>query len=99
MNLILTDYTRLYKLLNHKTERQVMCKLIEALFIIEARCNLTQTITFKIIDLSKALKYKNKSTVSRALKNLADWGYITLTTNRNGCSVSFKDDTIKMGLL
>lgn len=63
---------KLLKLLQSKTLRKVFEAIIEFDFI-------NRDIT--VCNLTKYLRYKNKSTVSRALKTLREEGYIDKDNN------------------
>lgn len=67
----ITEY-KLLKLLQSKTSR----KVFEAIIKFDST-NLDVTVR----DLTKYLHYKNKSTVSRALKTLREEGYIDEDNN------------------
>lgn len=67
----LITHSSLYKLLTSKTLRKVVSKLME-----EASIYKGYITEVTVTRLTKELHYKNKSTVSRALKQLIDMGFI-----------------------
>lgn len=52
-------------------------------------------IAISMEDLRKALRYKNKSTVSRGLKELAKLGLFELETSNQGTVILFSNERIK----
>lgn len=84
---LLLNYETLKVLLNSKTERKVLSALIEY-------GQPTLVKKFRIDELKKKLGYKNKSTISRALKNLNELGIIRVFTDRKGCTIYFSNSSL-----
>lgn len=51
--------------------------------------------SFSMEDLRKSLRYKNKSTVSRGLKALAELGVFDLETTNQGTVINFNPEKIR----
>ena len=50
---------------------------------------------FSMEDLRKSLRYKNKSTVSRGLRYLAEVGFFNISTNNQGTVIDFAPEKIR----
>ena len=74
----LITHSSLYKILASKTLRKVALKLMEETSILES---YIPDVT--VTRLTKELHYKNKSTVSRALKQLIDMEFIIPNKKNN----------------
>lgn len=75
---LLITHSSLYKILASKTLRKVAIKLIEEASIFKGYIPVVA-----VTRLTKELHYKNKSTVSRALKQLKEMNFITQVPGEN----------------
>ena len=87
---------KLTTILKSKTLSKILAKILEAYEYYSDFETLDEDVfTFSMEDLRKSLRYKNKSTVSRGLKALADFGLFKLRTTNQGTIIDFKPEKIK----
>lgn len=87
---------KLMTILRSKTLSKILAKILEAYEYYSDFETLDKDVfSFSMEDLRKSLRYKNKSTVSRGLKALADYGLFTISTNNQGTVINFKPEKIK----
>ena len=89
------DIVPLITILKSKTLTKILAKILEAQSILEIECKNVDGISFSMDNLRKSLRYKNKSTVSRGIKALADLGLFNLETTNQGTIVDFKTEKIR----
>lgn len=90
------DSTKLITILKSKTLSKILAKILYAYeYYSEFEPVDEDIFTFSMEDLRKSLKYKNKSTVSRGLKALADYGLFTISTNNQGTVIDFNPEKVR----
>ena len=82
-------------ILQSKTLTKILAKILEAFNKLDGEYYNVDKMSFSMEDLRKTLRYKNKSTVSRGLRELSDIGLFILTTNNQGCTIYFNPDKIR----
>jgi len=82
-------------ILQSKTLTKILAKILEAFNKLDREYYDVDKMSFSMEDLRKSLRYKNKSTVSRGLRELSDIGLFILTTNNQGCTIYFNPDKIR----
>lgn len=89
------DTYKLNTILDSKTLTKILAKILLAFNRLDMEYENVDRMSFSMEDLRKSLRYKNKSTVSRGLKALADMGLFLITTNNQGCVIYFNPDKIR----
>lgn len=90
------DSTKLITILKSKTLSKILAKILEAYEYYSDFETLDEDVfTFSMEDLRKSLRYKNKSTVSRGLKALADYGLFIISTNNQGTVIDFNPEKVR----
>ena len=89
------DTVKLNTILNSKTLTKILARILEAYNLLEMKCSQVDGISFSMENLRKSLGYKNKSTVSRGLKALADLGLFELKTTNQGTVIDFNPEKIR----
>jgi len=89
------DIVILSTILNSKTLSKILYRILGAYLAVELTCDNVTGLSFSMEDLRKTLRYKNKSTVSRGLKALADLGLFKLETTNQGTIIDFSPDTVR----
>ena len=90
------DRTKLITILKSKTLSKILAKILEAYeYYSDFETVDEDVFTFSMEDLRKSLRYKNKSTVSRGLKALADYGLFTISTNNQGTVIDFNPEKVR----
>lgn len=90
------DSTKLITILKSKTLSKILAKILYAYeYYSEFEPVDEDVFTFSMEDLRKSLRYKNKSTVSRGLKALADYGLFTISTNNQGTVIDFNPEKVR----
>lgn len=88
--------TKLITILKSKTLSKILAKILYAYeYYSEFESVDEDVFTFSMEDLRKSLGYKNKSTVSRGLAELASLGLFNLRTTNQGTIVDFKPERIR----
>lgn len=88
------DTIPLITILKSKTLAKILVRILETEFKNELE-NKVASINFSMEDLRKSLRYKNKSTVSRGLKALAELGVFDLETTNQGTVINFNPERIR----
>lgn len=87
---------KLVTILKSKTLSKILAKILEAYEYYSEFETLDEDVfTFSMEDLRKSLRYKNKSTVSRGLKALADFGLFNMRTTNQGTVIDFRPEKIR----
>lgn len=89
------DIVTLNTILNSKTLSKILYRILGAYMAVELTCESADGIKFSMEDLRKSLRYKNKSTVSRGLKALADLGLFNLKSTNQGTIIDFNPERIR----
>ena len=89
------DTVPLLTILKSKTLTKILAKILDAELVTEIEYNDVVGMSFSMEDLRKSLRYKNKSTVSRGLKELARLGLFTISTNNQGTVIDFNPDRVR----
>lgn len=89
------DTVTLSTILKSKTLSKILARILDAYFDTWLLCNDVEGISFSMENLRKSLRYKNKSTVSRGLKALADFGLFELKTTNQGTVIDFNPEKIR----
>ena len=89
------DTVKLNTILKSKTLTKILARILEAYNTLEIECSQVEGISFSMENLRKSLRYKNKSTVSRGLKALADFGLFKLRTTNQGTVIDFNPEKIR----
>lgn len=89
------DTVPLLTILKSKTLTKILAKILDAELATELEYNDVVGMSFSMEDLRKSLRYKNKSTVSRGLKELARLGLFTISTNNQGTVIDFNPDRVR----
>lgn len=91
------DTVKLTTILQSKTLSKILVRILEtyeykyySLFD-----EVDNPFTFSMEDLRKSLRYKNKSTVSRGLRALAELGIFDIKTTNQGTVISFNPDKVR----
>lgn len=88
--------TKLITILRSKTLSKILAKILYAYeYYSEFEPVDEDVFTFSMEDLRKALRYKNKSTVSRGLQALASLGLFTISTNNKGTVIDFNPEKVR----
>lgn len=88
--------TKLITILKSKTLSKILAKILYAYeYYSEFEPVDEDVFTFSMEDLRKALRYKNKSTVSRGLQVLASLGLFAISTNNQGTIIDFNPEKIR----
>ena len=88
--------TKLITILKSKTLSKILAKILEAYEYYSDFDTVDEDVfMFSMEDLRKSLRYKNKSTVSRGLKALADYGLFTISTNNQGTVINFNPEKVR----
>ena len=83
-------------ILKSKTLSKILARILEAYeYYSDFETVDDDVFTFSMEDLRKSLRYKNKSTVSRGLKELAELGLFNLRTTNQGTIIDFKPDKVR----
>lgn len=89
------DTVPLLTILKSKTLTKILAKILDAELVTEIEYNDVVGMSFSMEDLRKSLRYKNKSTVSRGLKALADLGLFDIETTNQGTVINFNPDRVR----
>lgn len=89
------DTIPLSVILKSKTLAKILARILEAYHSTELECSEATGISISMENLRKSLGYKNKSTVSRGLRALADMGLFKLLTNNQGTVIDFNPEKIR----
>ena len=89
------DTVTLNTILSSKTLTKILARILEAYSILELECSQVEGISFSMDNLRKSLRYRNKSTVSRGLKTLADLGLFKIKTTNQGTVIDFNPEKIR----
>ncbi len=89
------DIVTLSTILHSKTLSKILYQILGAYLAVELQCENVDGISFSMDNLRKSLGYKNKSTVSRGLKALADFGLFELNTTNQGTVIDFSPEKIR----
>ena len=88
--------TKLITILRSKTLSKILAKILYAYeYYSEFEPVDEDVFTFSMEDLRKALRYKNKSTISRGLQALAGLGLFAISTNNQGTVIDFNPEKIR----
>ena len=88
--------TKLVTILKSKTLSKILAKILYAYeYYSEFEPVDEDVFTFSMEDLRKALRYKNKSTVSRGLQALASLGLFAISTNNQGTVIDFNPEKVR----
>lgn len=88
--------TKLITILRSKTLSKILAKILYAYeYYSEFEPVDEDVFTFSMEDLRKALRYKNKSTISRGLQALAGLGLFAISTNNQGTVIDFNPDKVR----
>lgn len=88
--------TKLITILKSKTLSKILAKILYAYeYYSEFEPVDEDVFTFSMEDLRKALRYKNKSTVSRGLQALASLGLFAISTNNQGTVIDFNPEKVR----
>ena len=88
------DTIPIITILKSKTLAKILVRILETELKNELE-NEVASINFSMEDLRKSLRYKNKSTVSRGLKALAELGVFDLETTNQGTVINFNPERIR----
>lgn len=84
-------------ILNSRTLTKILYKVLYGFDKARMLDPNVEGIQISMEDLRKALGYKNKSTVSRGLKELSTLGIFDLITGRKGTTIRFfREDVIRI---
>lgn len=89
------DTVPLITILKSKTLTKILAKILDAELSTELENEEVVRLGFSMEDLRKSLRYKNKSTVSRGLKALADLGIFNIETTNQGTVIDFNPDRVR----
>lgn len=89
------DTVPLLTILKSKTLTKILAKILDAELTTELEYDDVVGMSFSMEDLRKSLRYKNKSTVSRGLKALADLGLFDIETTNQGTVINFNPDRVR----
>lgn len=89
------DTVPLLTILKSKTLTKILAKILDAELATELEYNDVVGMSFSMEDFRKSLRYKNKSTVSRGLKALADLGLFDIETTNQGTVINFNPDRVR----
>lgn len=89
------DTIPLLTILKSKTLTKILAKILDAELSTELENEEVVRLGFSMEDLRKSLRYKNKSTVSRGLKALAELGMFDLETTNQGTVINFNPERIR----
>lgn len=89
------SYNTLELMLNSKTLIKIFSKIIEGYNRAKEIDEESEGIQISMEDLRQALGYKNKSTISRGLKQLSKMGLFDLTTSNQGTIIEFSGEKIR----
>jgi hypothetical protein len=89
------DTVPLITILKSKTLTKILAKILDAELSTELENEEVVRLGFSMEDLRKSLRYKNKSTVSRGLKALADLGLFNIETTNQGTVIDFNPDRVR----
>ena len=88
--------TKLITILRSKTLSKILAKILYAYeYYSDFETVDEDVFTFSMEDLRKSLGYKNKSTVSRGLRYLAQVGLFDISTNNQGTVIDFNPDKVR----
>lgn len=88
--------TKLITILRSKTLSKILAKILYAYeYYSEFEPVDEDVFTFSMEDLRKALRYKNKSTISRGLQALAGLGLFAISTNNQGTVIDFNPEKVR----
>ena len=83
-------------ILKSKTLSKILAKILEAYEYYNDLEMLDDDVFMcSMEDLRKSLRYKNKSTVSRGLRYLAEVGFFNISTNNQGTVIDFAPEKIR----
>lgn len=89
------DTVPLITILKSKTLTKILAKILDAELSTELENEEVVSLGFSMENLRKSLRYKNKSTVSRGLKALADLGLFNIETTNQGTVIDFNPDRVR----
>ena len=89
------DTVPLLTILKSKTLTKILAKILDAELSTELENEEVVRLGFSMEDLRKSLRYKNKSTVSRGLKELARLCLFNLSTTNQGTVIDFNPDRVR----
>lgn len=91
------DTVKLITILKSKTLSKILVRILETHEHISDKLSeeVDKLFTFSMEDLRKSLRYKNKSTVSRGLRTLAELGIFDMKTTNQGTVISFNPDRVR----
>jgi CTP-dependent riboflavin kinase len=91
------DTVLLSTILKSKTLSKILAKILDAQAYLQMadKTKNVDGISFSMEDLRKSLRYKNKSTVSRGIKALADFNLFELKTTNQGTVINFNPKEIR----
>lgn len=89
------DTVPLITILKSKTLTKILAKILDAELSTELENEEVVRLGFSMENLRKSLRYKNKSTVSRGLKALADLGLFNIETTNQGTVIDFNPDRVR----
>lgn len=90
------DSTKLITILKSKTLSKILAKILEAYeYYSDFEMLDMDVFSFSMEDLRKSLRYKNKSTVSRGLKALADLGILNINATNQGTVIDFNPEKVR----
>ena len=92
---IYIDTVPLLTILKSKTLTKILAKILDAELSTELENEEVVRLGFSMEDLRKSLRDKNKSTVSRGLKALADLGLFNIETTNQGTVIDFNPDRVR----
>lgn len=88
--------TKLITILKSKTLSKILAKILYAYeYYSEFEPVDEDVFMFSMEDLRKALRYKNKSTISRGLQALAGLGLFAISTNNQGTVIDFNPEKVR----
>lgn len=88
--------TKLITILRSKTLSKILAKILYAYeYYSEFEPVDEDVFMFSMEDLRKALRYKNKSTISRGLQALAGLGLFAISTNNQGTVIDFNPEKVR----
>lgn len=94
--MILISNEVMITILKSKTLSKVYAELLYAYVTTKREVPNLDGLSFSLDDLTKALGYANKSSVSRALKRLANLGIIQTRRRERGIEVTFGNEKINI---
>ena len=89
------DTVPLLTILKSKTLTKILAKILDAELFAELENEEVVSLSFSMEDLRKSLRYKNKSTVSRGLNELARLCLFNLSTTNQGTVIDFNPDRVR----